>query len=194
MDSYTRALLGSKEGIAQLLPNDVTKAALTAAGASTVQFGGDNFLSVDLRPGGEEEEVTEAQDVSLRFRTQEKSGMEPNSSLSGLPDRERNILVNWDSVVADPGFLSRIPDPTFFPTWIWGPGSRIRTFSIPDPGSASRSLSILTQKNGFLALENMIRVVHPGSRMRMLTFYPCILDPESRIQGSKRPRIPDPNP
>ncbi len=34
----------------------------------------------------------------------------------------------------------------------------------------------------------MIRVVHPGSRIRMLTFYP------SRIQGSKRHRIPDPDP
>jgi hypothetical protein len=43
--------------------------------------------------------------------------------------------------VADPGCLSRIPDPTFF-----HPGSRIRTVSIPDPGSASKNLSILTQK------------------------------------------------
>jgi hypothetical protein len=34
----------------------------------------------------------------------------------------------------------------------------------------------------------MIRVVHPGSRIRMLTFYP------SRIQGSKRHPIPDPDP
>jgi hypothetical protein len=34
----------------------------------------------------------------------------------------------------------------------------------------------------------MIRVVHSGSRIRMLTFYP------SRIQGSKRHRIPDPDP
>jgi hypothetical protein len=32
----------------------------------------------------------------------------------------------------------------------------------------------------------MIRVVHPGSRIRMLTFYP------SRIRGSKRNPIPDP--
>ncbi len=32
--------------------------------------------------------------------------------------------------VADPGCLSRITDPTFF-----HPGSRIRTISIPDPGS-----------------------------------------------------------
>jgi hypothetical protein len=71
-----------------------TKAALTAAGASTVQFGGDNFLSVDLRPGGEEEEVTEAQDVSLRFRTQEKSGMEPNNSLSAPYLTERDILCS----------------------------------------------------------------------------------------------------
>jgi hypothetical protein len=51
--------------------------------------------------------------------------------------------------VADPGFLSRI-----------------RLSSIPDPGSASNKLSILTPKKpkkGFQALENMIRVVHPGS-------------------------------
>jgi hypothetical protein len=58
-----------------------------------------------------------------------------------------------------------IPDPdlTFF-----HPGSRIRTLSIPDPGSASKNLSILyilTQKNGFYAVENMIRVVHRGSRI-----------------------------
>jgi hypothetical protein len=48
--------------------------------------------------------------------------------------------------VADPGCLSRIPDPTFF-----NPGSWIRTVSIPDPGS-SKNLSILTPKkakNGF---------------------------------------------
>ncbi len=64
--------------------------------------------------------------------------------------------------VADPGSLSRIPDPTFF-----HPGSRIRIFSIRDPGSASKNWSILPQKNGFLALGNKIRVVHPshsGSR------------------------------
>ncbi len=36
------------------------------------------------------------------------------------------------SSVADPGWLSRI-----------------RLFSIPDPGSASKNLSILTQTNGF---------------------------------------------
>jgi hypothetical protein len=29
------------------------------------------------------------------------------------------------------------------------PGSRVRTVFIPDPGSASKNLSILTQKNGF---------------------------------------------
>ncbi len=46
------------------------------------------------------------------------------------------------SSVADPGCLSWIPDPTFF-----HPGSRIRTVSIPDPGSSSKNLSILTPKN-----------------------------------------------
>jgi hypothetical protein len=43
------------------------------------------------------------------------------------------------SSVADLVCLYRIPDPTFF-----HPGSRIRTVSIPDPGSASKNLSVLT--------------------------------------------------
>ncbi len=43
--------------------------------------------------------------------------------------------------VSDPGCLSRIPDTTFF-----YPGSRIRIFSIPDPGSASKNLSIFNPK------------------------------------------------
>jgi hypothetical protein len=52
--------------------------------------------------------------------------------------------------------------------------SRIRIFSIPDLGSASMNLSILTQKNGFLLLGKYdsgcsprIRILiftHPGSR------------------------------
>jgi hypothetical protein len=52
--------------------------------------------------------------------------------------------------VADPGCLSRIPDPTFF-----HPGSRIRR----------KEFKYFNPKNGFqaLALGNMIRVVHPGS-------------------------------
>jgi hypothetical protein len=36
----------------------------------------------------------------------------------------------------------------------------------------------------------MIRVVHPGSRIRIQTF----THPGYRIQGSKRPRIPDSDP
>jgi hypothetical protein len=56
---------------------------------------------------------------------------------------EKNVKDKICSV-ADPGCLSRIPDPTFF-----HPGSRIQIVSIPDPGSASKDLSILTQKSGF---------------------------------------------
>jgi hypothetical protein len=51
-------------------------------------------------------------------------------------------ITDTESSVADPGCLSQIPDSTFF-----HPGSRIRTVSIPDPGSASKNLSILTPKN-----------------------------------------------
>jgi hypothetical protein len=43
-----------------------------------------------------------------------------------------------------PSQISEIPDPNF---------------SIPDLGFASKNLRILTPKN----LENMVRVVHPGS-------------------------------
>jgi hypothetical protein len=69
-----------------------------------------------------------------------------------------------------------IPDPNCL-----HPGSRIRIkeFKYFNPKKP---------KNGFLALENMIRVVHPGSRIRMMTS----THPGSRIQGSKRHRIPDP--
>ncbi len=96
-------------------------------------------------------------------------------------------------------FPSRIPDPgsKFFPSWISDPGSEFFPSRMLDPGSASKNFSILTKKNGFSALRNMIRVFHPGSgsRIWILTFYLSrilILDPRSRIQGSKRHRIPDP--
>ncbi len=83
-----------------------------------------------------------------------------------------------------------IPDPgsDFF-----HPGSWIRTVSIPDPGSSSKNLSILTLKKAkkwFLSSKSMIRVVHPGSRIRMLTFS----HHGSRGQKGTQSRIPDPDP
>jgi hypothetical protein len=104
--------------------------------------------------------------------------------------------------IPDPGsiFFS-IPDPgsEFFP--IPDPGSeffpfRIRNFSIPDsgsefflPGSTSKNLSISTQKI-VSALGNMIRVVHSGSRIRILIFNPSrIPDPwikKAKTFGSER--------
>ncbi len=106
--------------------------------------------------------------------------------------------------IPDPGSRIRmfpIPDPG---AWIQifsilDPWSQIWIFPswILDPGCISKNLSILTKKNGFSALRNMIRFFHPGSgsRIWILTFYLSrisILDPRSRIQGSKRHRIPDP--
>ncbi len=60
--------------------------------------------------------------------------------------------------------------------------------SIPDPGSrsASKNLSIFNPKNCCLALGNMIRDVHPESGSWVFTHR------GSRIQGSKRHRIPNP--
>ncbi len=92
--------------------------------------------------------------------------------------------------------ISRILDQNFL-----HPGSLILDQNFFHPGSWIRmrikNLSILTQKNGFSALRNMIWVFDPGSgsRIWILTFYLSqipILDPRSRIQGSKRHRIPDP--
>ncbi len=106
--------------------------------------------------------------------------------------------------IPDPGSQIRmflIPDPG---SWIQifsilDPWSQIWIFSIPEPGSRMhiKEFSVLTKKNGFSALRNMIRVFHPGSwyRFWILTFYLSripILDPRSRIQGSKRHRIPYP--
>ncbi len=89
------------------------------------------------------------------------------------------------------------PGSHFFP-------SRIRTVSIPDRGSASKNLSILTPKKTkkwFLSSRkydkgcssripdpdaDFLPIADPGSRGQKGT--------ESRIQGSKRHRIPDPDP
>jgi hypothetical protein len=86
---------------------------------------------------------------------------------------------------------SRISNSNFF-----HPGSLIRIFSIRilDPGSASKNLSILTKKNGFLSSQKYDPSFPSQIRIRILTFYPSripVLDPRSGIQGPKRHRIPD---
>jgi hypothetical protein len=71
------------------------------------------------------------------------------------------------------------------------PGSDFFPSRIPDPGSSSKNLSILTPKkakDGFLALKNMFRVVHPGSRILMLTFF----HPGSRIADPGVKKVPNP--
>ncbi len=136
-----------------------------------------------------------------------------------FPQRVRLLLSSLSpskfgdeiSHFADTGCLSQIPDlaseffpsqipdsgSKFFPSWIPDPGYKFFPSRILDPGSASKDFSILTNKNGFSAPRNMIRVFHPGSgpQIRILTFYPSrilILYPRSQIQGSKRNRSPDP--
>jgi hypothetical protein len=108
--------------------------------------------------------------------------------LSRILNPEQNVSHPGGSRILDPNFFhpgSQIPDLNFFHPRSW----------IPD--AYKKNLSILTKKNGFSALRNMIQVFHPGSgsRIWILTFYLSqipILDPRSRIQGSKRQRIPDP--
>ncbi len=93
--------------------------------------------------------------------------------------------------VAEPGCLSRIPDPTFF-----HPGSRIRTVSIPDPHQ--RILSILTPKKAkkwFLSSKKYdpgcsSRILDPGSGCWLSP----IPDPGSRGQKGTQSRIPDLDP
>jgi len=82
--------------------------------------------------------------------------------------------------------LCSIPDPTLF-----HPGSRIRTVSIPDLRSSIKNLCILTPqkvKKWFLSSKKYdpgfsSRIPDPGD-----DFLP------SRIQGSKRYPIPNPDP
>ncbi len=62
------------------------------------------------------------------------------------------------------------------------PGSRVK--KIPDPHQRIKNLSIFDPKK---ALENM-NIPDLEPRFQILIFYP------SRIQGSKRHRIPDPDP
>ena len=102
------------------------------------------------------------------------------------------IRIPYTSV-ADPGCLSRIPDPTFF-----HPGSRIRTVSIPDPGSSSKNLSILTQKKAikwFLSSKKY----DPGCSSRIpdpdADFLPSLIpDPGVKKVPNPGSRIPDPDP
>ncbi len=76
--------------------------------------------------------------------------------------------------VADPGCLSRIPDPTFF-----HPGSELSSSRI-----RIEEFKYFNQKKWFLSS----RKYDPGcsSRIRMLTFYP------SRIPDSGVKKTPDP--
>ncbi len=126
-------------------------------------------------------------------------------SLSPSKFWQRNFQFCWSGMfIPDPGSriqMFPIPDPG---SWIQifstlDPWSQIWIFSIPDPGSRMhiKEFKYFTQKNGFSALRNIIRVFHPGSgsRIWILTIYLSqipILDPRFRIQGSKRHRIPDP--
>jgi hypothetical protein len=95
---------------------------------------------------------------------------------------ESTIVPVWPVL----GIGMFITDPTFF-----HPGSRIRIFSIPDPGSTSKNLSILTPKKWFLSSMNY----DPGcsSRIRIPDTDPDFLPiPDPGYRGSKRHRIPDP--
>ncbi len=118
------------------------------------------------------------------------------------------------SGLADLGCLSRIPDPgsECFPSRIQDPGSKFFPSRIPDPrfeffpsrsldhGCISKNLSILTKKNGFSALRNMIRFSIPDPDQRSgswLFTYPGSLswipDSESRDQKGTGSLIPDPD-
>jgi hypothetical protein len=63
-------------------------------------------------------------------------------SCSVIPSANRPALQTWYFAVLRIRDVFSDPGSDFFP-------SRIRIFSIPDPGSASNNFSILTQNNGF---------------------------------------------
>jgi hypothetical protein len=81
-----------------------------------------------------------------------------------------------------------IPDPNFF-----HPGSQILIFFIPDPGSRIRLKEFMyfNPQKWFLSTQKYDPGFSSQIRIPDPDFLP-ILDPGSRIQGSKRYRIPDP--
>ncbi len=100
----------------------------------------------------------------------------PPSSRS--PASAAPFAAHHGNSVADPGCLSRIPDPNFF-----YPGSRIQ--GKKNSGSASKNLSILTQK-----IVSKLSEICSGCLSQI-----WIPDPDfflTRIPGSKSHRIPDP--
>jgi hypothetical protein len=95
----------------------------------------------------------------------------------------RALLQVLQVFISDPGseFLqSRIQYPNFF-----HPGSRIRIFSIPDPDP--QQISIFYPKNCFSALRNMIRDVHPSSRIRILILSRTASLQASACKNNERP-------
>jgi hypothetical protein len=96
----------------------------------------------------------------------------------------------YTSSVSDPGCLSRIPDPTFF-----HPRTRIRLFSIPDPGSElspSRSW-IRIKEFKYYSPKKTKKMGQKGTQSRSVADPGClsrITDPTFFHPGS---RIPDPN-
>ncbi len=101
------------------------------------------------------------------------------------PDFRKSVLQNRDVYPGSRIRIIIIPD-----TNIYHPGSeffpsRIRSFSILDPGSASKNLGILTKKKISKLSENMIRVIYPGSGFWFFIHF------ASRIQKSTDSRTPD---
>ncbi len=82
-------------------------------------------------------------------------------------------------IVADPGNLCRIPDPI---SSILDTGSSID--KIPDPGSASKDLSIFNPKKlKGIKFSNKIRDVHPGCRIMALVFFQFLIpDPDLGVK------------
>jgi hypothetical protein len=59
-----------------------------------------------------------------------------------LPGLDKLNVLRKKNSVADPGCLSRIPDPDFYPSRIPDPGSRISDpgSRIPDPKTATKEI------------------------------------------------------
>ncbi len=105
---------------------------------------------------------------------------------STVPSSTKGIDGHGSSVT-DPWCSSRNPDPNFFHPRI--PDTVSKRFRIQcqkDSGSASKNLSILTQKIVLKLSEIWSGMFQSG--IGILFFHP------SRIQGSKRHRNPDPDP
>ncbi len=145
------------------------------------------LLSVTFMPRGRQESGSSGAPVQIMSPYKKKFKAQNELSINQYIIHSANVneplrikkIINWTRMQCC-GSGMFIPDPNFLT-----PRSRIQIFSIPDPGSASKNWSNLTQKT-----VSKLSEIYPDCsfRIRILIIYPSrIPDPlkiSTNVRGS----------